>query len=176
MARRIVTDIDVNGKSYAIFDGPAPASVNIGNVTLDDLWIDDPASPGSDATTDTIDPNVNRLVPPAHGSVVRVVTFFPEGFYEEPSEAALAENLSRWDPGDAIEEGEAGEEGWHTTQTIDYGIVLSGEIDLGLDSGWIRMTPGDIVVQRATRHAWRPTDDGPCAVAFVLIASPNYQD
>ena len=175
MARRVVTDIDVDGKSYVLFDGEAPASVDIGSVTLDDLWIDDPGSPTTNPTDDTIDPNVNRLVPPAHGSVVRIVNFFPEGTYEEPSDADLAENMSRWDPGDAIEDGEAGEEGWHTTRTIDYGIVISGQIDLGLDDGWTRMGPGDVVVQRATRHAWRPTEDGPCQVAFVLIASPNYQ-
>ncbi len=57
---------------------------------------------------------------------------------------------------------------------ISYGIVLSGEIDLELDSGEVHLTPGDIAVQRGTRHAWRNRSQSPCSIAFVLISSPNY--
>ena len=63
----------------------------------------------------------------------------------------------------------------HTTRTIDYGIVLSGEIDLELDEGEVHLKAGDVVVQRGTRHAWRNRSSEPCRIAFVLIDSPNYR-
>lgn len=63
----------------------------------------------------------------------------------------------------------------HTTRTIDYGIVLSGEIDLELDEGTVHLRPGDVIVQRRTRHAWRNHSTEPCKMAFILISSPNYR-
>jgi quercetin dioxygenase-like cupin family protein len=69
---------------------------------------------------------------------------------------------------------EAERPGMHTTPTIDYGIVMQGEITLELDSGSVQLTQGDIVVQRATAHAWRNYADQPCVMAFVLISSSNY--
>ena len=71
--------------------------------------------------------------------------------------------------------GEADNPGMHTTRTIDYAIVLSGEIYLKLDEGEMLLQAGDIVVQRATRHGWYNRGDEPCPVAFVLISSPNYR-
>jgi len=173
--RRIVTGIDSAGKSYVVHDGPAPASVDIGRVVLDDVWVDVPGQPDPEAKIDPVAGDVQRLVAPGDGSVVRVVWFYPEGSREEPDAATIEANLARWDAGGAMEEGESGEEGWHTTATIDYGIVITGEIDLGLDSGDVRVSQGDVVVQRATRHAWKPVGDEPCAIAFVLISSSNYR-
>ena len=69
---------------------------------------------------------------------------------------------------------EQNDPGMHTTRTIDYGIVLSGEIYLELDEGEVHLTPGDVVVQRGTRHAWRNRSAEPCKIAFVLISSSNY--
>ena len=62
----------------------------------------------------------------------------------------------------------------HITRTIDYAIILSGEIDLELDEGEVHLKQGDVVVQRGTRHAWRNRGTRPCTVAFVLVRSPNY--
>ena len=62
----------------------------------------------------------------------------------------------------------------HTTTSIDYRIVAQGEITLELDSGSVNLEAGDIVVQRATAHAWRNYSDKPCVMFFVLISSPNY--
>lgn len=57
----------------------------------------------------------------------------------------------------------------HRTETLDYAIVLSGEIDMELDRGTVRLRAGDIVVQRGTNHAWANRGAGPARVAFVLI-------
>ncbi|HCY04926.1 MAG TPA: cupin domain-containing protein, partial [Gammaproteobacteria bacterium] len=64
--------------------------------------------------------------------------------------------------------------GMHTTPTLDYGIVLQGQITLELDSESVNLNAGDIVVQRATAHAWRNNSNEPCVMVFVLISSPNY--
>jgi quercetin dioxygenase-like cupin family protein len=61
------------------------------------------------------------------------------------------------------------------TPTIDYGIVLEGEVVLELDDSETTLRAGDIVVQRKTRHAWRNRSDQPCTMVFVLISSPAYQ-
>jgi quercetin dioxygenase-like cupin family protein len=76
----------------------------------------------------------------------------------------------RFDDGGAMEPDAPG---FHTTPTIDYIIVLSGEVDLELDAGSVHLTPGDIVVQRATRHAWRVNGDQPCVMAGINISQPN---
>tara|TARA_Y100001001_G_scaffold2359_1_gene2819 strand:- start:26553 stop:26744 length:192 start_codon:yes stop_codon:yes gene_type:complete len=56
------------------------------------------------------------------------------------------------------------------TDTVDYGVVLSGQIVLELDNGATRaLNPGDVVVQNGTRHAWRNPTDQPATLAFVLI-------
>jgi len=63
----------------------------------------------------------------------------------------------------------------HRTNSIDYGIVLEGEVELELDDGAKRtVRQGGIVVQRGTNHLWRNTTDKPCRIAFVLIAAPPY--
>ena len=57
----------------------------------------------------------------------------------------------------------------HRTQTVDYAIVLSGEIWALMDSDETKMKAGDILVQRGTNHAWSNRSNKPCLVAFVLI-------
>ena len=64
----------------------------------------------------------------------------------------------------------------HRTNSIDYGIVLSGEIELEVDDGAKTVIgAGGIIVQRGTNHLWRnPSDSTPCRIAFVLIEAPAY--
>ena len=63
----------------------------------------------------------------------------------------------------------------HRTNSIDYGIVLQGEIELELDDGARRtVRQGGIVIQRGTNHLWRNTADTPCRIAFILIEAPAY--
>ena len=63
----------------------------------------------------------------------------------------------------------------HRTNSIDYGIVLEGEIELELDDGAKRtVRQGGIIVQRGTNHLWRNTTDKVCRIAFILIEAPAY--
>lgn len=57
----------------------------------------------------------------------------------------------------------------HRTETIDYGIVLEGEIVLIMDEGETTVRAGDIVIQRGTNHGWSNRSDRNCRIAFILI-------
>lgn len=65
----------------------------------------------------------------------------------------------------------------HRTNSIDYGIVMSGALELELNDGAVtRLGPGDIVVQRGTVHLWRnPSDTEVCRIIFVLIEAAPYR-
>lgn len=63
----------------------------------------------------------------------------------------------------------------HRTNSIDYGIVISGEVELELDDGRkTTVRAGGVIVQRGTNHLWRNTTDKPCRIAFVLIEALPY--
>lgn len=63
----------------------------------------------------------------------------------------------------------------HRTSSVDYGLVLSGEIELELDDGSVtRLRQGDVAVQRGTMHLWRNASDAPCRMAFILIQAAPY--
>ncbi len=170
--RRIVTGINAEGKSYFVKDGPTPGHLDAGVFQCDELWVDDPGQPDPEVKKDPVEAPVHKLVPPEGGSTVRVFTFPPEGARSAMSREDIIKALSRWDSGDAMEKDNPG---MHTTPTIDYGIVLSGEIDLELDEGEVHLKAGDVVVQRATRHAWRNRSGKTCTMAFILVSSPNYR-
>ncbi len=75
---------------------------------------------------------------------------------------------------DWLAHGDISRPGMHRTPTIDFGVVLSGEIWLELEDGEVHLRAGDCVVQRGTMHAWRNRSDSPCVMSFVLIeASPK---
>ena len=170
MARRVVTGINSDGKSYFVHNGPTPG--RWGLTANEEIWVDDPARPDPASAIDPVDVEQFHLEPPLNGSVVRIITIPPIGETPDVSPELRAEMASKFDTGDAMERDNPG---WHTTRTIDYGIVLSGEIVLEIDEGEVRLVAGDVVVQRATRHAWRNRGTQPCTIAFVLISSPNYQ-
>ena len=58
---------------------------------------------------------------------------------------------------------------WHTTETIDYNILLSGELVLMVDAGEVTLYPGDVVIQRNTAHAWRNPTSTPVHWVAVLV-------
>ena len=63
--------------------------------------------------------------------------------------------------------------GMHTTQTVDVGVVLDGQLVLELDDGEVLLGPGDVIVQNGTRHAWRNRGDRNCTMAFVMIGADD---
>jgi quercetin dioxygenase-like cupin family protein len=60
---------------------------------------------------------------------------------------------------------------WHRTDSIDYGIVMSGELWMQLDEEEVHLKAGDVVIQRGTMHNWENRGTEPCVMAFILIAT-----
>ena len=150
--RRVVTGVDGDGRSTFLSDGPAH-----GGDAWAEVWLTDPAL-GPDAV---VDPNFGTAVlePPAGGTVFRV--------FEVPTDDDMRASMAG--AAGRIEGVEA--DGFHTTQTIDYVLVLDGEISLELDTGEVALRPGDCVIQRATRHAWRNRSGKPVKMMAVMIST-----
>ena len=167
--RRIVTGHDAKGKSIIASDGPSPHVLTIPGVPtfgLTNLWVTDGAPADNSGTKDAADRNV-VLEPPPSGTIFRVVEF--------PPDASLAGTFDRkaafegMGAGHAMDQDASRHPGMHKTSTVDYAIVLSGEIWALVDEGETLMRAGDVLVQRGTNHAWVNRGTQPCRVAFVLI-------
>src|SRR5581483_4945464 len=99
--------------------------------------------------------------PPPNGSILRVVDFPPESGARS-REAILAEM-------GVSDHGAARHPGMHRTRSVDYAVVLEGEIDMLLDDTEVHLEAGDVLVQQGTRHAWVNRGTIACRIAFVLI-------
>jgi mannose-6-phosphate isomerase-like protein (cupin superfamily) len=150
--RRVVTGVDDEGRSTVISDGDA-----FGGDAWAEVWVSSPAL-GVDAVVDPHDGPL-ALEPPAGGTAWRV--------FEVPPDAVLRERLAR--TASSIPGMEP--DGFHTTSTVDYVMVLEGEIALELDTGEVALRPGDCVVQRGTRHAWRNRSDRPVRMVAVMLSA-----
>ena len=173
--RRIVTGRDNRGASVFVAAGNAPRThdyAHIPGMTNTQIWSTPPLPSLSVEITDPT-PGLGTLIPPAGGSQFMIVTFPPDAVMRSPEfdgRAAHEENL-KFAPGLA-ECFEPDSPGMHTTDSIDYGIVLDGEIWLELDDGQMQhLHRHDVVVQNGTRHAWRNKSDRPTLMAFVLIGA-----
>ncbi len=166
--RRVVTGHDSGGKAVIVIDGNAPnVRIRQHGTSSTQLWRTF-ATPADN--TGAEDPALGDvpLSPPPGGSVFRIVEFMPETTIETPVEGdTLARTLGAHQP-----EGQAFRHpGSHRTDSIDYAIVMSGEIDLWLDDEKddVHVKAGDVVIQRGTNHAWVNRGDKPCQIAFILI-------
>lgn len=172
--RRIVTGHDAKGRSIVTEDRMAPSvhtnPKRVGYV-LTQLWATDetPAHVGNEA-----DPTSRplKLEPPANGSVVRIITFGPEGDWID--QLSTDDTKQAWGAlGTATastnRSGKARHPFMHRTQSVDYALVLDGEITLVLDEDEVLMKAGDFLVERGTNHAWANRSGKPCRMLFVLI-------
>lgn len=168
--RRVVTGHDARGRSVFIMDGPPPGpfSQGAGGVVATDLWKTG-ATPASNAGNgEAIDAGF-RLPPPENGSVFRVVSYPPDA--ERFAALAKANKAVEEASGMAAARDKANPRhaGFHKTNTIDYAIVLRGEIVAMMDEGETVLRAGDVLVQRGTNHAWSNRTNEPALLAFVLI-------
>ena len=173
--RRIVTGVDADGTSTFIHDGPAPRShdmVHTPTMASAVVWATDPSQPaaadGSDPT-----PELTSVLPSAPGSTVMLVVDFPPDtvmMSDEFDPAVAFAEQAEASPG-LLEHFEPDAPGFHATPTVDYLILLDGELYLELDNGRETLVkPGDVVIQNATRHAWRNRTDRPARFAVVFVA------
>jgi hypothetical protein len=169
--RRIVTGHNAKGKSMFVSDGPSPHVLAIPGVPtfgLTNLWVTDGAPADNSGNADAAQRNV-VLEPPPSGTIFRVVEF--------PPDASLAGKFDRkaafesMGAGHAMDADASRHPGMHKTNTVDYAIVLSGEIWALMDEGETLMKAGDVLVQRGTNHAWSNRGTVPCLVAFILVSA-----
>ena len=173
--RRIVTGHSASGKSVFVSDAPAPRTgtfKSIPGFVASLVWETprDATVPwsGGDPTIDS-----KSIVPPLGGTNLQLVTFPPDSVMmsEQFDPAAAGLESMQLLPGLA-EKFEMDSPGMHTTDSVDYDILIEGEMHLELDDGAIvRLVPGDMVVQNGTRHAWRNKSDKPATLLFVLVGA-----
>jgi len=169
--RRIVTGHNDNGKSIIISDGPSPHAIALAGVSsfgVTDIWKTDQAPASNEGNQDPCSAQIS-LAPPPSGSVFRVVQFPPDEEYVGKWKRDQAFGSMGDSGADAIHESAERHEAMHKTDSIDYAFVLEGEIWAVMDEGEVRMTAGDVLVQRGTNHAWSNRSDKPCMMGFVLI-------
>ena len=172
LARRLVTGNDEQGRSHAVSDGYSPGRFDLLTAQFDVMWSTVSTPPPVTGDDDPAD--VDKFAQlPAPGGINWVVLRMPPQSETDAVDHGSDEFIaasSRFDTGGTTEPGDSG---WHRTNTLDFAIVISGEIDLELDDGVHRLGPGDCVVQRATRHRWRNPGEVPCILSGVLISGES---
>jgi hypothetical protein len=166
--RRVVTTVDGTGKAVVLFDGANPHKVVRPNrgVTSRLLWVTDATPADMSGAADRAAVTVG-IHPTAGGSIFRVIDFPPTA----PDIDKLGNDYMHKQIGE-----DAPKRGYpprhplmHRTRTIDYAIILDGEIDMLLDDSEVHLKAGDVLIQQGTNHAWVNRGAKACRIAFVLI-------
>ncbi len=165
--RRVVTELDDNNHAVVIFDSRVPLQSGPFGISSTNLWITD-SYPPSLSREDTAGRPIG-VSPPDNGTKFRIVEFAP---LDAATEAKM--------PPEMIMKGVNHQPArglpvkhpmMHRTRSLDYAVILSGEIDMMLDDTSVHLKPGDTVVQQATNHGWVNHDTQPCRILFVLMDS-----
>ena len=167
--RRVVTGHDEKGVAIVVSDASATQILHRPNrpgVTLTNFWLSHCTPAEYDGATETCT-GPFTLQPPFGGSVFRCVEFEPE----DPNVIATLDGRSAFAEMDAADNivADARHPFMHRTDSVDYAIILTGEIYLLLDNDDVLLRAGDVVVQRGTNHAWSNRGSKTCIVAFVLV-------
>ncbi|MEI7427985.1 MAG: cupin domain-containing protein [Betaproteobacteria bacterium] len=168
--RRVITDNDSSGKSYFIEDGPSPAVKEVAQrpgYRVTNIWRTT-QSPVKVNSEDSITQHAGVL-PPKNGNVLRIIDYPPEP--KDPQEIKRLQDITFAnlypDAGHDLKPGD--HPGMHITKTVDYAIVLAGEITAILETSETILRAGDVLIQRGTNHAWANRSDYPARIAFILI-------
>ena len=169
---RVVTGHDADGKAIIASNGPLAAIVELAAIPgmiFHEVW-ETRTTPalvdnGDDPTTG---PMMHEA--PPHGTRIRFVDLPPDSNYLADAEnrmKALFEEVNNVEG--LTTKSNSPHPMMHRTESIDYGIVIEGELTLVLDDSEVLLKPGSVVVQRGTNHAWANRTDKPCRMLFVQI-------
>ena len=169
--RRVVTGHDRDGKSMFLMDGHAPnvkEMASMPGLALTDLW-ETGGAPADNSGSADAGARPVRLEPPKNGSILRIVEFPPDSAWR-------TQDLDAKVAFDSIGAGHAKDHGhgdpmMHTTASVDYIIVLKGEIHAVMEKGETLLKAGDVLIQRGTNHSWSVRGRRPCIVAAILISA-----
>lgn len=170
---RVVTGHDAQGKAVVSSDGPLPTVVEIAAIpgtVFHEVW----STVGAPACVDNgVDPTVGPLMlpPPKHGTRIRFVDIPPDtAEYLAHGGARMQDAFSQiGDSKASTVKADSPHPLMHRTESIDYGIVIDGEMTLVLDDSEVLLKPGSVVVQRGTNHAWANRSGRVCRMLFVLV-------
>lgn len=171
---RVVTGHDDSGRAIVLTEAALPTVVEVAAVPgtlFHEIW--STAATPARVTASEPDPTTGPLVlpPPPGGTRIRIVDIPPETAETLAANAArMGEAFSQI--GDAsASTGSAGAPHplMHRTESVDYGVVLEGELTLVLDASEVQLRPGSVVIQRGTNHAWANRSGQPCRMLFVLV-------
>ena len=168
--RRVLTGHDADGKSNFLLDGLAPNVKEIASMpglALTDLWETKGAPARNDGAADNADRPI-RLEPPRNGTILRIVEFPPDTAWRGRTDGR--EGFDSISAGHA-QDAHSSDPMMHKTASVDYIVVLSGEIYAIMDKGETLLKAGDILVQRGTNHSWSVRGNEPCIVAAVLVSA-----
>src|SRR5687767_9916005 len=172
--RRVITGHDANGKAIVLEDGLAPAvrtnPNRPGHISVD-LWKTSAARVPLKAEEPDPTEGPKVLHPPRNGTVFRIS--------EVPPETEATRRIGPEQARAAFEAMGAGSAStfsqnqrhpfMHRTESIDYAVVLEGEIVMLLDEEEVHLKAGDVVIQRGTNHAWANRSGKPVKMLYVLI-------
>ena len=169
--RRIVTGHNDNGKSIVTIDGPPARSIGEDVGGLFELWNTDG---NAIITTDVIDRADDEIIlsPPRGGTKFRYfqINPLPKGVPDEILQEIAADAFEK--VGAAHHRVDTTKHpAMHKTETVDYIILLKGDVTLILDEEEVDLKPFDVVVQRGTNHAWVNNGTEPALLIAVLIDS-----
>jgi quercetin dioxygenase-like cupin family protein len=166
--RRVLTGHDAQGRSTFIADGEAPnvkEMASMPGLALTDLW-ETGGAPASNAGERDAAARPVRLEPPKNGTILRIVEFPPDSAWRGAADGSAA--FKSIGAGHA-QDRSSSDPMMHKTSTVDYIIVLRGEIYAIMETGEKLLRAGDILVQRGTNHSWSVRGSEPCIVAAVLV-------
>lgn len=169
--RRIVTGRDSEGRSCIVEDGPSPAVRFVPErpgYRVTNLW----RTVGSPADIDAPDSIAEHqgVAPPPNGTVIRIIDIPPEAAdpNERKRQAAATFGKLFADADHRLEDQR--HPGMHVTASVDYAVILEGELTAILDKDETVMRAGDVLIQRGTNHAWANRSGKMARVLFVLVA------
>jgi mannose-6-phosphate isomerase-like protein (cupin superfamily) len=168
--RRVYTGHNKQGRAVIIQDGLAPnvkEMASMPGLALTDLWETTGPLASNEGNADAADRTV-RLEPPRGGSILRIVEFPPDKAWRDSADAKAAfESIGAGHAKDK----QSADPMMHKTSTVDYIIVISGEIYAVVEEGEVLLKPGDVFIQRGTNHSWSVRGDVPCVIAAVLVSA-----
>jgi mannose-6-phosphate isomerase-like protein (cupin superfamily) len=168
--RRVVTGLDANNKAVVLFDSRLPLAPRPSGVASANVWITDSYPPALSFTKDDPATRPIGISPLDNGTTFRVIEFPPlDAAAEAKMEPGfLHKSLGEKTPTRGVP---VSHPLMHRTRSLDYAVVLAGEIDMMLDETSVHLKPGDVIVQQATNHAWINRGNEPCRILFVLMDS-----
>lgn len=165
-ARRVVSGFDEQGKSTIVDDGLTPTRLAGPGFTVMDLWRVDHLPTTVDAA-DASGP-LPVIDPPPGGLVVRIASLPPDS---EIDAADYAASLDAFGGADAHDGGATDQGVWHSTDTVDVVILLSGELYAVTETAETLLRPGDSFVTRGINHIWSNRTDQPAVIVAVMMGA-----